>query len=1727
MSQKKYQAALLVITINISALFPSALFANTQTPINTTQHRYVSQETKQRLIQQKQHLQGLGNPEEYKALEIQWDNTDQKPREIRNIHKKATRNIERDTKSIVSDLAALYGVDPVGVPDLRLDKEDVSKLSRERHTRLKQFYGNLEIVGGDIISHTDKNGILYQIDGRIQNVSGISITPKITAKNALDLGKKEHGSKLHFQVIKNPELILYAVTENQVLAYRYTIGYDDPIGGKNQWIYYVDAVSGKKINAYDTIHHASIPATVSGSLLDGEGGGIKTLTGTFDIASNKYSLRNLSSPDSAYAIYNTSSDTGAYTDALSVANRTTSNWGTTDQSEFSAAYNISKTLEYYKMFGFGVNNITFYASGQTFLPIYVHEGSNYANAYWSPEDGLYIGDGDGVQLRSLATLDIMAHEFGHAWTDNTSHLIYQNEQGALNESFSDISGVNVELYVQQNAENSYPNDISGESDWLVGEDATIDTRALRDMRNPANSATVGVGNEQPTRYKGTYWYTGNGDNGGVHYNSSVQNLFYYLLAKGGSGNNDGILYSIDGIGIEEARRIAFETNTHFVTDTTDYKGVRQAWIDAANSLHPTDISFANSVKAAWDAVGVSGNPITSFSDVSESFENSTQLPVGWNVSAVGGSEAIGEPWFITTSTGAIGNNSLVSGVLQDNSNASVSWSGVTDAGYASFYWRTSSEAGYDTLEFYVDGERKNSWSGLNPWSFYSEPISAGEHTLTWKYSKDFSVSDGLDQVGIDAVQMVYLTGSLGYSSSKENGFYVSGENLRGFFSAPDAYNYTVSRSDGQMAKGSSSGTTSFPLYGMPEGFGSIDFQYRTTNGFLSQIFTKDFYVDSIAPSTPELSLPLNGGIYNTHVMTFYWSAVTDSGAGLAPIPYTYFLATDDNFINIVQSGSTDTTSTTLSISDGTYYTKIQAKDLVGNTSTSSVHSFRVDTTPPNSLTHIMVNGGNVIDIATQTGVSISGSGDVSESGGIVSYEIYDSTKNVNGTGVLDSFGSFHISGIDVSGLSDGLLNYSVTFADRAGNVADSTHGTIGKSVVPADGSITFLSGAYTNTKTTSVQIYAGKAVTYTISGDGIASSITGSLDSNGTVNIPLELISYDGIKMIQIMFVDSVGISTVALASIILDTTPPVITIDSHREPVNVTDASILMTGSISDTNGIASATFDSLPLLSPAHWSQMVHLDGGVNSITLTAIDNAGNGVISSLHINRDPSISGIVTSPIPSGMLIHFDTNIDSHGTVFYGTASGSLTQTENIPQGLSHDVTITSLNPDTVYYYGFCPVAGADEGNLGCLFIDVQSISVFSFRTPKIVDITTDTPPHVSATGAVVFSGVSATGTTSFHGTGTLIIRDQDITSNAIVVDFSGLTITTRETGTWNGVMEAPKVATFTGARISENGYVLTGSVYKAGNSLVGLGFSGQLAQVQIYVGTPLNGTVLHVYRSDSNPLFDLIDTCTVLNGLCQFETDHFSYFAVGNPVDSIPDTFSFSPQTGVELGANIDSSIVTITGTNTPSNISIIGGMYSVNNLAYTSATGVVSSGDVIKVRVVSSPAYSTSLQATTIIGGVSAIFSVTTKGAPVTVSGGGGGGGGGMLISMDNCRQGDASGSYYDGKCDISPQVSSQQTKNTPSERGFLSANPIIGGYDFTKNERIPQKVAAELNFFITKLVKAIDHKATANLTKKQAYYNAVAQYMLSRAKKTNNKREKRIFSYLYARFVIVTKIKIQ
>jgi len=106
------------------------------------------------------------------------------------------------------------------------------------------------------------------------------------------------------------------------------------------------------------------------------------------------------------------------------------------------------------------------------------------------------------------------------------------------------------------------------------------------------------------------------------------------------------------------------------------------------------------------------------------------------------------------------------------------------------------------------------------------------------------------------------------------------------------------------------------------------------------------------------------------------------------------------------------------------------------------------------------------------------------------------------------------------------------------------------------------------------------------------------------------------------------------------------------------------------------------------------------------------------------------------------------------------------------------------------------------------------------------------------------------------------------------------------------------------------------------------------------------------------------------------------AIAPANDSIPAPFSFTAQTGVALSAVATSNPLTVSGINSASAISIVGGTYSINGGAYVSTAGTVTNGQTVTVQQTASGSYGMLTTATLIIGGVSGVFDVTTLAVPV-------------------------------------------------------------------------------------------------------------------------------------------------
>lgn len=68
-----------------------------------------------------------------------------------------------------------------------------------------------------------------------------------------------------------------------------------------------------------------------------------------------------------------------------------------------------------------------------------------------------------------------------------------------------------------------------------------------------------------------------------------------------------------------------------------------------------------------------------------------------------------------------------------------------------FSFKVSSETGWDFFRFYIDSREMEKWSGNKSWQEVKFPLDSGEHLLRWRYTKDGSVSSGVDAAWIDNI----------------------------------------------------------------------------------------------------------------------------------------------------------------------------------------------------------------------------------------------------------------------------------------------------------------------------------------------------------------------------------------------------------------------------------------------------------------------------------------------------------------------------------------------------------------------------------------------------------------------------------------------------------------------------------------------------------------------------------------------------------------------------------------------------------------------------------------------------------------------------------------------------------------------------------------------------------------------------------------------------------------
>lgn len=415
--------------------------------------------------------------------------------------------------------------------------------------------------------------------------------------------KKETGDELATFYPKG-ELMILQIGSNTAtvfkLVWRFDVYAQQPMG---RWYVYVDANNGEIVKKTSRI----CTANTTGTAVTAYRGNRSIVADSYN---GSYRLRE-TTRGQGIRTYNMLQGTSYgnsvdFTDADNYWNNVNAN---KDQYAGDAHWGAEMTYDFYQSMGRNSIDNNGFA-----LNLYVHYNTNYVNAFW---DGTRMTFGDGnSSYHPLTSLDVTGHEISHGLDEHTANLDYQDEAGALNESFSDIFGTCVEWFAD-----------STKGNWLMAEDLGS---PFRSMSNPN---TYG----DPDTYQGTYWYSGTGDYGGVHTNSGVQNHWFYRLCMGGSGTNDlGNTFNVSGLGLNKAKQIAWRNMVYYLTNTADYTDARFYAIQSANDIYGACSPEAISTTKAWYAVGV-GADFTGGADAQFTLSSASGCSAPFTVSFTNGS----------------------------------------------------------------------------------------------------------------------------------------------------------------------------------------------------------------------------------------------------------------------------------------------------------------------------------------------------------------------------------------------------------------------------------------------------------------------------------------------------------------------------------------------------------------------------------------------------------------------------------------------------------------------------------------------------------------------------------------------------------------------------------------------------------------------------------------------------------------------------------------------------------------------------------------------------------------------------------------------------------------------------------------------------------------------------------------------------------------------------------
>ncbi|TKC95738.1 M4 family metallopeptidase [Polyangium fumosum] len=435
-----------------------------------------------------------------------------------------------------------------GVGDLSVRRVRIDKRG-ESVNRFVQSIDGIPVFGGEAIVRLDQRGQLRTVRDYLHRNLKVETKPTLAEIDARNVAYAAVDGVVSREIGTDLQILPRPML-GAALTYRVQLEGTLNDGSPTMPVVFIDAQTGEIVDQYDNLQ---------------TGKSLQT-----------YTLNNGTSFNSA---------------TLKLTTTGTTTTGSGDAVVTQAHDNANRTYDFY-FNNFGRDS---YNSTGATIKSYAHYSTGYVNAYWDGTRMVY-GDGNGTDASALTVLDVVAHELTHAVTSYESNLTYSYESGALNEAMSDIFGAAVEA-ARDGAVTT--------NTWKIGEECWTPATAGDALRYMYDPKLAGDYDYYPERY------TGSQDNGGVHWNSGIANLAFYLAVMGGThprGETTNQVPALDANPVNSIKMgaaIFYDANTNCLSASSDFAAARTCTVEAATELYGA--AAATSISEAWAAVGVGGS----------------------------------------------------------------------------------------------------------------------------------------------------------------------------------------------------------------------------------------------------------------------------------------------------------------------------------------------------------------------------------------------------------------------------------------------------------------------------------------------------------------------------------------------------------------------------------------------------------------------------------------------------------------------------------------------------------------------------------------------------------------------------------------------------------------------------------------------------------------------------------------------------------------------------------------------------------------------------------------------------------------------------------------------------------------------------------------------------------------------------------------------------------------